>query len=160
MAVLMTDLQGYVGKSIGEICENHFDSSSQNHCAHFVSHALGLKLGMLCGDMKFETKKTGASIRCDELYNYLSQKGPWDQRLSQGFGCILIFVTSAKNVRSNFMSPAPQKHVGICCGGQVFNFSNSQHRVIVDFSVDSFHNKFKKTYHGNDISLYYGVPRW
>lgn len=43
----------------------------RNHCAHFVSHALGLQLGTLCGDMSWKTRHTGASIRCDELYSHL-----------------------------------------------------------------------------------------
>lgn len=75
-----SNLQGYVGKSIGDICSNGFSSPNQNHCAHFVAHALKLKLGMLCGDMQFKTKGTGASIRCDEIFNRLTSKGPWEDR--------------------------------------------------------------------------------
>ena len=74
-------LDGYVGQGIGQICGNHFDSPQQNHCAHFVAHALEIQLGMLCGDMEYKTKHTGASIRCDELYNRLAQRGPWDEAL-------------------------------------------------------------------------------
>ena len=51
MTLFLSDLQDYVGKSIDKICTNGFTSHSQNHCAHFVSHALGLQLGMLCGDV-------------------------------------------------------------------------------------------------------------
>ena len=158
MALALSDLQRYVGKSIDEICANRFDSPSQNHCAHFVSHALGLKFGMLCGDMKFETKKTGSSIRCDELYNSFLKKGPWDKKPTISDG-ILIFVISARNIVRDTMKNMPQKHVGIYLGGQVFNFSNSQHKVIVDSSVENFHNKFKWIYAGKDISLFYGVPQ-
>ena len=156
MSTTLTALQAYVGKSISDICSNKFDSSAQNHCAHFVSHALGIKLGVLCGDMKFSTKKTGGSIRCDELYNRLAIKGKWADKPAISDG-LLIFVLSAANVVNNVMGPVPQKHVGIYYGGMVFNFSNGQHKVIADNSVEAFHSKFKNTYAGNDISLYYGV---
>ena len=156
MSTTLTALQAYVGKSISDICSNGFSSSNQNHCAHFVSHALGIKLGMLCGDMAFKTKKTGASIRCDELYNRLPQRGKWEDKPAMTDG-LLIFVLSAKNVVNNLMAPVPQKHVGIHYGGMVFNFSNSQSKVVADNSVEAFHSKFKSAYAGNDISLYFGV---
>lgn len=151
-----SSLQSHVGKSIDEICANGFSSPTQNHCAHFVSHALGLKLGMLCGDMLFKTKGTGASIRCDEIYNRLKTKGPWEERPKYDQG-LLIFVLSAKNILGGTMLNVPQKHVGIHFDGKVYNFSNSQHKVVVDATVDAFHAKFKALYAGGDISLYYGV---
>jgi hypothetical protein len=55
------------------------------------------------------------------------------------------------------MANIPQKHVGIHYGGRVFNFSNSQHKVVVDPTVAAFHAKFKRVYAGNDISLFFGV---
>lgn len=156
MPVSMSDLVRYVGQSISDVCSNGFSSPSQNHCAHFVSHALGIQIGMLCGDMTYATRKTGASIRCDELYNGLQLRGTWDKRPSTDNG-LLIFVLSARNMVNGRMLNVPQKHVGIHFMGQVFNFSNSQHKVVADPSVEAFHNKFKSVYAGNDISLFYGV---
>jgi hypothetical protein len=157
MTISVADLQAHVGKPIGDVCSNDFSSASHNHCAHFVSHALSIKLGMLCGDMKFKTRKTGASIRCDELYNALSSRGAWSDRPKQDDG-ILIFVLSARHVSGNVMSNHPQKHVGIHHSGEVFNFSNSQGKVVVDATVNGFLAKFKTIYAGGDISLFYGVP--
>jgi len=156
MAVSLKALQDYVGKSIADICTNGFSSPTQNHCAHFVSHAHGIQLGMLCGDMSFKTRKTGASIRCDELYNRLNTKGKWDDRPTLSDG-LLIFVLSARNVVNGMMLNVPQKHVGIHFSGKVYNFSNSQHKVVADATVETFHNKFKHTYAGKDISLFFGV---
>ena len=156
MAILLSTLQNYEGKSIADICTNGFTSPSQNHCAHFVSHAHGIQLGMLCGDMTFKTKKTGASIRCDELYNGLRSKGKWEDKPALSDG-LLIFVLSSRNIMGGMMLNVPQKHVGIHFGGKVYNFSNSQHKVIADFSVETFHKKFKHSYAGNDISLFFGV---
>jgi len=156
MEISLSTLQGYVGKPISDICSNGFSSPSQNHCAHFVSHVHGIKLGMLCGDMALKTKKTGSSIRCDEMYNRLTAKGPWDGKPALSNG-LLIFVLSKRNIVNGTMLNVPQKHVGIHFGGKVYNFSNSHHKVVVDHSVDAFHSKFKNVYAGNDISLFYGV---
>ncbi len=158
MAVSLNELRTRVGQSIGQICSNGFDSPAQNHCAHFVSHALGIRLGMLCGDMKFETRRSGASIRCDELYNRLARRGPWADRPAAADG-LLVFVLSARNVRNGIMSAVPQKHVGIHFGGSVFHFSNSQGKVVEDSSVTAFHDRFKRIYAGGDVSLYHGVPQ-
>jgi hypothetical protein len=157
MPITQDQLQAYVGKTIAEICPNAFTAPTQNHCAHFVSHALGLQLGMLCGDMAYKTRHSGTSIRCDELYNKLSDTGPWDDKLMARDG-MLIFVLAAKNVVKGVMMNVPQKHVGIYAGGKVYNFSNNQHMVVADPSVETFHKKFKLIYAGNDISLFYGIP--
>jgi hypothetical protein len=156
MPITAAELEAYVGLGIGQVCSNGFASASQNHCAHFVSHALGITLGMLCGDMKYATRRTGASIRRDELYNGLEKKGPWDQRPAIADG-LLVFVVSARQVVDGVMRNVPQKHVGIRFGGKVFNFSNGQHKVVSDPTVEYFHGKFKSTYAGGDISLFYGV---
>lgn len=156
MAVSQLALSGHVGQGIGDICANGFSSPSQNHCAHFVSHAHGIQLGMLCGDMAFKTRKTGASIRCDELFNRLGRRGKWADLQAPENGT-LIFVLSARNVVGDRMLNVPQKHVGIYSGGQVYNFSNSQGKVVADPSVEAFHQKFKRAYAGDDISLYFGI---
>jgi hypothetical protein len=46
------------------------------------------------------------------------------------------------------MLNVPQKHVGVHFGGRVYNFSNSQHKVVVDPSVEAFHQKFAHAYAG------------
>lgn len=158
MEVSEEDLAAYVGKSIAEICPNGFSSQGQNHCAHFVSHALGLQLGMLCGDMARKTKGTGASIRCDELFNRLARRGPWQEHPEPADG-LLVFVTAARNVHRNSMLNVPQKHVGVHFGGKIYNFSNSQHKVVVDPTVEAFHTKFKHAYAGRDIALFYAATR-
>ena len=118
-AVSPAILDARVGQSMSTICENHYDTVDQNHCAHFVSHMLGLKLGTLCGDMEWSTRGTGASVRCNELYNLLLKRGPWKEAPSPSEG-LLVFVTSASNVKNNVMSAAPKKHVGIVSGGAVY----------------------------------------
>lgn len=156
MAITQADLQGYVGKTIADLCSNNYSPADANHCAHFVSHVLGLTLGTLCGDLAYKTRRTGASIRCNELYNNLQTRGPWAEKPTASDG-ILIFVLSSNHVTNNQMGSVPQKHVGIHFGGKVYHYSNSQDKVVCDPTVEAFHNKFKSAYGGNSISLYYGV---
>ena len=156
-ALTLKIMESYVGKGIGDICENGFASPDQNHCAHFVSHALGLKIGMLCGDMAFDTRKTGASIRCDELFNGLSKRGNWQDAPALTDG-LLLFVTSATNVRANVMANVPRKHVGIIFGGNVYNFGNTEHRVRKEPTVESFRTRLGHAYHDPAIPLFFGVP--
>lgn len=154
--VTAANLQGFLGKPIKDICSLGFDDGAENHCAHFVSHALGIHCATLCGDMKFATRHKGATIKVHELFNNLTQRGSWQDR-PKGGSPVLIFVTSASNVTNNQMANVPQKHVGIACDSGVYNYSNTLHRVICDASIELFHSKFKHAYHGSDISIYYGV---
>jgi hypothetical protein len=156
MAVCQSQLETYLGQSMADICPNHFSTPNQNHCAHFVSHAHDIQLGILCGDLAYETKNTGASIRCNELYNRLFLRGAWEERPYTKNG-LLVFVTSARNVIGHFMTTAPQKHVGILCNRKVYNYSNSSQKVVADASVEDFHHRFKRAYRGNDISIFFGV---
>jgi hypothetical protein len=152
----------YAGHGMNEICENHFDTKGENHCAHFVSHALGIKFPVTCGDLKFSTKGSGATIRWDELFNQLNPRGLWDNRPTDGRP-LLIFVTFERNVINNRMGSSPHKHVGIYINGPVYNFSNSRHVVIRSSSAEEFHQNVGGYYtkmHPNlgPIGLYYGVP--
>jgi hypothetical protein len=156
MAVTLEALQAYEGQTIADICTNAYASAKDNHCAHFVSHAHGIQLGMLCGDMAYKTRKTGGSIRCDEIYNRLALTGVWTDKPTLSDG-LLIFVLSAKNVQNGVRANVPQKHVGIHFGGKVYNYSNGKDKVVADASVEAFHNKFKTSYAGDDVSLYFGV---
>lgn len=157
MRIAKTDLDAWVGKPIGDLCQNNFTTPKENHCAHFVSHALGIRLATLCGDMKWATRRTGGSIRCNELYNALQWTGPWDERPIHLTDGMLIFVISARNMPKNVMQEVSQKHVGIHFAGHVYHFSNSKHKVVTDPTVGTFHNKFMHRYRGGDISLYFGV---
>ncbi len=156
MEISLKDLLGYVGKSIGRICDNRFTSTAQSHCAHVVSHILDIQIATLCGDMYYKTRRTGATIRCDELYNGLFRRGPWGQRPTPENG-LLIFCISASKFIGGKMINVRQKHVGVYHSGNVFNYSNAQQKVVADHSVDAFFKKLDSVYDGDDISLFYGV---
>lgn len=152
------DLTAYEGKKIGDICETGFDDSKLNHCAHFVSHALDIKTGMLCGSMKYETRGRGASVRVDSVFNYCIDRGNWVDRDKTRKAC-LIFTTPTSNVASvgialPTMGDHPKRHIGIYFDGFVWHYSNSQDKVISEATAD-FENRFLKNY-GPNAALYYG----
>ena len=87
-------LDSYVGKKVEEFCNNFGQTGdSQNHCAHFVSHVLGFRIGQLCNSMNFETRKdvdSGRTIRVNDLFNNCSERGYWNDK-PKDLDCCLIF---------------------------------------------------------------------
>ena len=148
------DLQKFEGLDIKEICSTGFDSAGLNHCAHFVSHAIDLTFGMLCGNMAWETKGRGVCIRVDEIFNRCKEVGAWESRPSCLVPC-LAFVTPSTNVTGNRMGSSPKKHIGIFTDGRVWHYSNGSDKVVTD-SPERFLIKFKGLY-GAKTQLYYGA---
>jgi hypothetical protein len=149
-------LESYLGKNISQICNTSYASPSDNHCAHFVCHVLGIQFGLVCGSMMSrKTRGQGATIRVNELYNDLDHTGPWANRPTEIQG-LLVFVLRAAHMRTNVMPAVPQKHVGIWFRDYVYHYSNTQDKVVKEDSSDAFLTRFQNAYSGNDISLYYG----
>jgi hypothetical protein len=145
------DLQKLWHKGIAAICPHKY--VGENNCAHFVGHALGLQLGILC-NLASKKEKGRASIRVNDIYNNLCLTGLWTERPQIGKNQnLLIFVTSARNVSAqDTMNDSPYKHVGILAGDRVYNYSNH-----VADSIDHFFEKCDDVYPGDDITLYYGI---
>lgn len=130
MPVNARDMDAFVGMDIAEICGNGYNSPSDNHCAHFVSHAAGLSSGLTCKKMKGGAK-AGASIRVQELFSRCVQVGAWVNKpghLTSG----LVFVTAPGNVDigKKFMANVPRKHVGVFIGDTIWHYSNSKDEVV------------------------------
>jgi hypothetical protein len=147
-------LNEYVGKDIKDICDTGYDAANVNHCAHFVSHALDIKIGLICGNMKFSTKGKGASIRVNEIYNECTERGEWDKRPQSTKTC-LAFTTLSSNINNGEMGDHPRKHIGIFVEDKIWHYSNRNDKVTTD-SPESFINKFKGVY-GFSAQLYFGV---
>ena len=89
------NLEDIVGKTISDFCGNGFTDSDDNHCAHFVCHALNLDFPYNC---KIHTggSENGANLRVQEIFAQCPKVGEWenadlDRRQ-------LIFVTNKSNV--------------------------------------------------------------
>src|SRR5438045_7843337 len=96
MTITKQQLDAYLGKAIGAICGNHYDSPADNHCAHFVGHAMGYGFRYTCRQQSGGSSP-GASIRVHELFAQCPRVGHWaDLPATTVHG--LVFVTDAKHV--------------------------------------------------------------
>jgi hypothetical protein len=141
-----TALNGYLGKHISAICTVGYTSNSDNHCAHFVSHALGYQFGATCRLMASGSGTPG-SIRVQELFARCLEVGQWDQ-MPASLLSGLVFITNAANVhlRSRTMDNVPRKHVGIFFGAHhnIWHYSNQDRKVVCQTPAQ--------------FSLHYGAP--
>ena len=69
----------YLGKNIGDICSIGFASADDNHCAHFVYHALGNQFGFTCHNMK-NGPGTPANIRVQDVFARCGSVEAWGSR--------------------------------------------------------------------------------
>jgi hypothetical protein len=144
--MLRDTLEGLLGKNINRICTNRFHDANQNHCAHFVSHVLGIESSFNCREFKGGSKP-GANIRVHEVFPLcpkVGKKADMDMDREQ-----IVFVTLARNVDvgNKTMINIPQKHVGIYSGGHVYHYSNGGDKVVKQTLAD-FEDTFQRIYSG------------
>lgn len=151
MQVTREQLDKYLGKDISKVCGLGFKNSDENHCAHFVSHILGLKFGYVCG--RHVGKATeGVCIRVHEVFARCPVVGKWSNL--KGQSACLVFITQAGNVSlaQKVMANVPKKHVGIYLNGTIWHYSNKRDQVVTQAPTD-----FKQHYSGSGFSLFYGT---
>jgi hypothetical protein len=143
-------LEAYEGKTIAQICDGGYTDAGFNHCAHFVSHALGFSIGFTCKGMTGKGTSP-ATIRVHELFAHCPEVGKWDD--FNGL-CCLAFVIDRGNVnlKTKVMANVPRKHVGIYLDGTIWHYSNSKDKVVTQTPDD-----FRKHYKGSTIGLFYGT---
>jgi hypothetical protein len=149
--ITQTQLTGYLGKSIGDICQNAYTSQHDNHCAHFVAHVLGYHFGVTC-QMMGKGNAPAATLRVQELFPKCPSVGAWSLRPASLKTC-LVFITRAANVNlsTKAMANVPRKHVGIFADGFVWHYSNSQQKV-----VKQTPSQFKLHYPSPDNAMFFG----
>lgn len=129
MLVTQKTLDSYLGHSIAEICPHGYDRDDDNHCAHFVAHALQLDFGYTCARAQRRAGE-GANLRVHELFARCREPRPVLDcpTIDQG----LIFVSNPSSFRGSpvEMANVPRKHVGILHLGRVWHYSNMRHRVV------------------------------
>lgn len=154
MENLQSKLESFLGKSIADICPNHFHDLSQNHCAHFVSHAVDLSFSYHCREYQGGNGQAG-NIRVHEIFTQCPRVGQWsDANTSRPQ---LVFVTRKNNVdlAQKKMGNIPQKHIGIFCDGHVYHYSNTPDKV-VKWRPETFLATFQGIYSG-DQGLFFGI---
>jgi hypothetical protein len=177
----VANLNTYVAKSIEAICPLGYgkEGDAENHCAHFVSHALNIQVGSLCTDLlayRSTSSSTrqgvrdneragmkgfrGGSIRVDDIYNSIvaESKGEFDARPPEIDEC-LIYATLPANIDSKRtrMGSMSRKHVGIHRAGSIWHYGNTEDRVACD-GVAAFQDKFRKNYGRGTLFLWSAIP--
>ena len=151
MGVTPQQLNGLLGKPIGQVCQNGYANDADNHCAHFVSHALGYQFGVTCLTMS-HGRQPGANIRVQEIFSRCPSVGTWESLPSTLPFC-LVFITRVSNVdlTNKVMNNVPRKHVGIYVSGLIWHYSNSQRKV-----VQQTPEQFSHHYPSPDNAMFYG----
>ena len=128
--ISVATLEAYLTKNISELCPNSYANPNDNHCAHFVSHAVGFRFGYTCGHMK-RGPGPAACIRVQEVLHRCPVVGAWTSRPIVLIQC-LVFITKATNVdlTTRTMENVPRKHVGILLNDFIYHYSNSRHQVV------------------------------
>jgi len=149
--ITTNELNKYLGKNISLICPIGYSNPHDNHCAHFVSHALGYQFGFTCQNMKTGAGTAG-TIRVQEVFAECQSVGTWQSRPQSLMTC-LVFITNASNVdlATQIMDNVPRKHVGIFSSGLIWHYSNSQHKV-----VQQSPHLFSHHYPSPDNAMFYG----
>lgn len=153
---LGTRLASAVGKNINAICTNKFHDPAQNHCAHFVSHILGMAFSFNCREHG-GGREEGANVRVHEIFAQCPKVGKWadaDTSRTQ-----LAFVTLASNVNlaNKRMVNIPQKHIGIFHQGKIYHYGNSADKVVTD-TAETFLKKFETIYSGRQGLFFGWIP--
>ena len=150
--ITLAALNGFLGKSISQVCPNGYAAATDNHCAHFVSHAMGYTFGVTCRSMVTGTG-AAANIRVQEVFPRCLQVGTWASRPATVTDC-LVFITNASNVNlaAKTMQNVPRKHVGIFVGGFVWHYSNSHSQVVKQTPADFSHH-----YAAPDNAMFFGT---
>jgi hypothetical protein len=147
------NLEAFLGQNIVSICDNRFHVQNDNHCAHFVCHAMGFDFSFNCRDYKGGSRP-GANIRVHEVFANCARVGRWDDAdtdVSQ-----LVFVTrkDVVDLATKTMRNIPQKHIGIYQDNHVYHYSNSARKVVKQ-TVRDFYSAFQRAYSG-DQGLFFG----
>lgn len=144
-------LSRFLGKSIADICRNGYTNDADNHCAHFVSHALGYGFGVTC-QMMGSPIGPAANLRVQEIFPRCARLGVWSLRPASLSVC-LVFMARAGNVNlaGKAMANVPRKHIGIFLGGFVWHYSNSQRKVVKETPA-----QFSNHYMAPDNAMFYG----
>lgn len=147
-------LESQVGRQMRDICANGFWNPAESHCAHFVSHILGLEFGCTCAELSARVA-AGGNVRVHEIFARCDRVGLWSANASHSDRLIFVSKSTAFNAATRTLINIPNKHIGIWCGGDVFHYS-SRHDAVLQKTVDQFLTYFEEAYSGQQ-TLYFGT---
>jgi hypothetical protein len=163
--ITTANLTAQEGKTVPQFCNCGYVDMRQNHCAHFVSHLLDIEVGLRCGSMHWGTRGQGVSLRVNNVFNYCTTRGRWDDPAElpaavAACNAFLIFVTIADNISGHgdalTMGSSHHKHVGVYRAGTVWNFSNNHaHPQVISETAAGFRQRMTGVY-GASSKFFYG----
>ena len=148
--------KAFIGKGMSEICPSGYAKTSNNHCAHFVGHALDITVGLTCHGMADRKKRKGerASLRVHEIFASCPQVSEYDMSMKTGRG--LMFVSGKSNFKTKGgtteLRNVPKKHIGVFLNGTIWHYSNSRNKVITQTP-----EQFIKHYSNQKNALWFGT---
>jgi hypothetical protein len=157
------NLEPYLGKSVVDFCGKYGSvGDSENHCAHFVSHVLQLRIpgAALCSNVggssyTYAERRAGFCVRVNQVFNSCSNRARWDDNNLPTDVCFIV-ATLEENIQSEnplTIGAMSRKHIGFYSGGHVYNYGNTQDKVRKTPLAD-----FKRHYGANTILLKCDLP--
>jgi hypothetical protein len=150
LAVGTTTLEPLLGQTVTEFCGKYGKvADSFNHCAHFVSHVLTLRVhaAALCSNVDgstypYEDRRNGFCIRVNQVFNATKNRRRWTSDDKPG-KCLIV-----ATIKDNIFQTDPvtigdqsKKHIGFFVNGTIYHYSNTKDRVIKQ-SLGDFKNHF------------------
>ena len=154
-------LDGLVGKELDAICGKYGSKGDTfNHCAHFVSHVLQLRIpgAVLCSNAEeskwtYAQRREGFCIRVNEVFNSLKNRAIYVEAEP---GSFLMVATTKGNITSKkplTIGTSSVKHIGFASDGNVYHYSNLQDKVVKVLIAE-----FAKHYGGETILMRADLP--
>ena len=139
IAAKQLNLETYLEQSVKDFCGKYGDvDDSENHCAHFVSHVLQLRIpgAALCSNVagsgySYEERRQGFCIRVNQVFNSCKNRAYWNDKSLPSQVCFIVATIEA-NVESKdplTIGTMKQKHIGFYSGGWVYNYGNKNDKV-------------------------------
>lgn len=150
-------LNSFLGKSMAEICPSGYADTSNNHCAHFVGHALDITAGLTCHGMTSGKKRKGeaASLRVQEIFAVCPSLAEYDNKTMAGKRGLMFVSAPSSFVTTGTKTTirnVPKKHIGIFLNGTIWHYSNSRNKVVTQTPA-----QFIKHYSGQTNALWFGT---
>jgi hypothetical protein len=163
VAAKSVNLDTYLGQSLVDFCGKYGSvGDNQNHCAHFVSHVLQLRIpgAALCSNVggssyTYAERRNGFCIRVNQIFNSCSNRARWDDK-SVPSGVCFVVATLEANIESEdplTIGEMKKKHIGFYTAGHVYNYGNTNDKVRKTPLAD-----FKRHYGAKTILLKADLP--
>ena len=103
---VLPDMETFLDKNIDRICGNNFVAPAANHCAHFVSHAMGFTFSFNCRQ-HVGGNDTPANIRVQEIFARCPSVGRWEDAKEANAQLIFVIRKDAVNLATKTMQNIP-----------------------------------------------------